>query len=155
MQGLNWSIIEMSSPPSSHFHAQCYGFCLQVLVCWCRSALGSWQALTLSLCLLSLWHLLILREIQAHTSFFLLFTSSHFIVSIFGRRASLSPDVFLHPFNHEGHAPFTLHSMFSLSHTACLGSCFSCIFFTSEIIGNQFTDNKRRKASLQSAYFYP
>lgn len=53
--------------------------------------------------------------------FFLsLFPSSYLIVSIFGRCASLSPDVFLHPCNHKRHAPFILRNI------ACLVFVFPC-----------------------------
>lgn len=150
MWGLNWSIIEMSSPLSSHFHAQSYSFCSRGLVC--AGELAITAAVTALAVIVAFVNLE--GHLGIHLSFLGFLPSSHFIVTIFGRRASPSPDVYLHPFTHKRHAQFTSHNVFWFSHTACRGACFSCIVFTSDIIGNQVTDSKRR-TQLWFAYYYP
>lgn len=123
----------MSSPLSSRFHAQCYGFCSQGLVCAGELAItAAVTALAVTVAFVNLE-----GHLGIHLSFLDFLPSSHFIVTILGRRASPSPDVYLHPFTHKRHAQFTSHNVFWFSHTACGGACFSCIVFTSEIIGNQ------------------
>lgn len=99
----------MSSPPSSHVHAQCYGFCQRGLAQVSAGELAGTAAVT-TLVIVAVVNF----EGNLDTNvfpFFVLFPSSHLIVSIFGRCASLSPDVFLHPCNHKRHAPFILHNI--------------------------------------------
>lgn len=109
--------------------------------------------LSLPLHWLSVWHLFILREICAHSSFFPLFGSPA-VTSL--TPFFKSPDVFLHPLNYSRgmhHLPGIMCFGFPVLYVG-LHALFHFLF-TSEITEKQFTDNKGKGACLYFEYFYP
>lgn len=110
-------------------------------------------SLPLPLHWLSVWHLFILREICAHSSFFPLFGSPA-VTSL--TPFFKSPDVFLHPLNYSRgmhHLPGIMCFGFPVLYVG-LHALFHFLF-TSEITEKQFTDNKGKGACLYFEYFYP